>query len=484
MNDEPDVVTVDLTSRYDPRTNPKQMMFHSAPEMYKLYGGALGGGKTGAIINESLQLLFDFPGNFGLLMRKTWPSFRDTVFPQLEKFTPKELVSAWNHTDKLIEFINGSKLRYGGIGDGPNDWQKFMGGEYGFIALDQAEEFTEQEFKMLSTRLRLKVPGVRYHFLMTCNPSQGWLKERFIESSRPNHVFIPALPIDNLVNLPDDYIRNLMEILDEHQVEALLKGSWDAAEAPDDVFGFLPINEAFSRAPDLAVVFPLEYGVDVARSGDDKSVITRREGMTVRLVASLQGFDTMKVTGQVWADIFKLPLVKHIKAGLRKIRIKVDADGIGAGVVDRLVELKPEKEAQVMELLKKELPAKEYEELMKTGFKFRFEIVEIHGAASAREKARYKNERAEIHWGMRVLLKDLALPLPREVMSQFFALKYKHNSAGQIEIIPKEEIKKKLGRSPDEAEAVIYALAAVLQKGPEPKFRDFFEGSKRDERHA
>ena len=41
------------------------------------------------------------------------------------------------------------------------------------------------------------------------------------------------------------------------------------------------------------------------------------------------------------------------------------------------------------------------------------------------------------------------------------ALKYKTNSAGQIVIIPKEEIKEKLGRSPDLAEAIIYALADI-----------------------
>ena len=469
----PEVVTVDLSERYDPRRNPKQMEFHSRPEMYKLYGGALGGGKTGAIVNESLQLLFDFPGNFGLLMRKTWPSFRDTVFPQLEKFTPRELVSSWNLTEKAIEFINGSRLRYGGVGDNPNDWQKFMGGEYGFIALDQAEEFTEQEFKMLLTRLRLKLPGIRYSFIMTCNPSQGWLKERFIEKSLPDHVFIPALPADNAANLPANYVSNLLQVLDENQVKALLKGDWNAAGAPDDVFSYLQLTEAFARKGELA--FPIEYGVDAARSGDDKTVVTRRHGLAVRLVFSAQGLDLMRTTGDIWRDIFSLALVEFIRQGLKKITIKVDADGLGAGIVDRLRELKPEKETLVMEMVKKALSDGEWAELQKSGWKFRFEILEIHGSAAARDKVRFKNQRAEIHWGMRELLKELALPLPREVMSQFLSIKYKVNSAGQIEIIEKEKIKEKLGRSPDEAEAVIYSLAQVLPPGPIPRARNFWQ---------
>ena len=471
MNAEP--VTVDLTPRYDPRRNPKQMEFHSRTEMFKLFGGALGGGKTGAIVNEAIQLLFDYPGNFGLLMRKTWPSFRDTTLPQLEKFMPRELVSVWNLSEKLIELYNGSRLRYGGVGDGPNDWQKFMGGEYGFIALDQAEEFTENEFKMLSTRLRLRLPKIRYYFLMTCNPSQGWLKERFIETSRPNHIFVPALPTDNLANLPSDYIKNLLQILDENQIKALLHGDWNAAGAPDDVFGYLQLNEAFARKPEDG--FPLEYGVDAARSGDDKTVITRRQGLTVRIVFSAQGLDLMRTTGEIWKDIFTLPLLKLVDAGLKKITVKVDADGLGAGIVDRLREQKPEKEALVLEMVKQSLSKKDQEALEKSGFRFRFEILEVHGAAAARDKARFKNQRAEIHWGMRELLKDLSLPIPKEVMSQFLSIKYKVNSSGQIEIIEKEKIKEKLGRSPDEAEAVIYALASVLPPGPIPRMRNFWQ---------
>jgi hypothetical protein len=44
------------------------------------------------------------------------------------------------------------------------------------------------------------------------------------------------------------------------------------------------------------------------------------------------------------------------------------------------------------------------------------------------------------------------------------SIKYKINSAGQIQIVAKEDIKKNLGRSPDQAEAIIYALADVRPK--------------------
>ncbi|GAH65922.1 unnamed protein product, partial [marine sediment metagenome] len=100
-------------------------------------------------------------------------------------------------------------------------------------------------------------------------------------------------------------------------------------------------------------------------------------------------------------------------------------------------------------------------ELEKSEYKLRIKIAEIHGSGKPKDPVHFKNLRAEIHWGLQELLEDLDLPNDREVSSQLMALKYKTNSAGQIVIIPKEEIKEKLGRSPDLAEAIIYALADI-----------------------
>jgi phage terminase large subunit len=461
-------VTVDLTSLYDPRRNVRQMEFHAALEMFKLYGGAMGGGKTAAIINEGIQLSLDYPGNLGLLMRKTLPSFRDTVLPQLERFLPEELFEDWNQSEKIITFINKSRIRYGGLGDGPNDWQKFMGGEYGWIGLDQAEEFTEKEFLMLATRLRLKLPNIRRHLILTCNPDPGWLKERFIEKNLPDHIFIPALPTDNLGNLPDDYIQKMESVLDENQRKALLRGDWEAVGAPDNVYSYLWLKAAMTRKEDPGD--PVEIGVDVARDGDDETVIVEREGLRVSVADTDQGVDLMKTTGKIWKLIVDkiLPARKYQLFG---ITIKVDADGLGAGVVDRLKETKSDKEEEISEKILKVAGKEAAARMRANGFRFRIRIIEIHGSAKASDPARFKNLRAEIHWSLREVLDVISLPDDRELLSQLMAIKYRVNSAGQIEIIPKDEIKKKLGRSPDRAEGVLYSLADIKPAGTAPRIR-------------
>ena len=449
---------IDLSARYDPTRNDKQMEFHTAPEMYKLFGGALGGGKTAALINEGIQLNLDYPGNFGLLLRKTWPSFRDTVLPQLEKFLDSRLVTNWNKSEKQIDMINNSRVRYGGIGDRPDDWEKFMSGEYGWIALDQAEQFTEKEFMMLATRLRLNLPGIQYFFLLSCNPNIGWIKERFIENNKEDHVFISSLPTDNLANLPANYISNMKKILTPVYVKALLEGDWEAVGEPDNVYNYIIAQKAKHRKLERGL--PVEIGADVARAGDDESIIVLREGLRITLHNKAQGHDTMRTTGEIW-KCCQDRIIPHWKDRISSISIKVDADGVGGGVVDRLKEQKSEKQTLYTTMILDRLNEEDRKKRVEEGYKLRIKILEIHGAAKAKDKVRFKNQRAEIHWGLRELLEDLDVPNDRELITQLMALKYKQNSAGQIEIIPKDKIKEKLGRSPDYAEAVIYSLADI-----------------------
>ncbi|MCK4430110.1 MAG: hypothetical protein KAW19_02305, partial [Candidatus Aminicenantes bacterium] len=353
------------------------------------------------------------------------------------------------------------------IGDKPNDWEKFMSGEYGWIALDQAEQFTLMEFQMLATRLRLMIEGVKYFFLLSCNPNIGWIKEMFIESNLDDHVFVPALPEDNKANLPVDYIERCEKVLSGNQVKALIRGDWEAVGEPDNVFTYLEVQKAVKRRVEPSE--PVQIGADIARQGDDQTTIILREGLRIRIHSKAQGHDLMRTTGKIW-ECCQNEIIPKWGERLNKIAIKIDADGLGAGVVDRLKELKSEKEELYTDMILKMVDKKKRELLNEQGYRVRIKIIEIHGAAKPKEPAKYKNQRAEIHWGMRELLEDLDLPPDRELQTQLMAIKYKINSAGQIEILPKDKIKEKLGRSPDLAEGVIYSLADVRPQ-IEPRIR-------------
>jgi len=397
----------------------RQAVFHAAPEMYKLFGGAMGGGKTFALCAESTALSIDYPGNRGYVCRDTYASFQRTTGIVLEDLLLRSgQVARHNQSRKFYTLKNGSTIFYGGLGDDLKQIDRLKSMELGFFAIDEASETSEAFFLMLASRLRIRLPGIRYFGLLASNPDPGWLKRRFIDQKLPNHLFVPALPKDNPCLAPG-YVERLREVFPEDWQKRLIEGDWSAFEGLNSVFPFGAVQLAMKQSPTRHK--PVELGVDVARFGDDESSITLRKGDGVEMLWTCRGADLMTTTGQV-----ALAIKEH-----KPSDVKVDADGLGAGVVDRLRELGKE-------------------------------VSEIHGGGRANDPERFANRKAEIYWGFRerLLACEVALPNDLELASQLASCSYKVRSSGQIEITPKDEMKRQGVRSPDRAESVIYAFAA------------------------
>ena len=90
-------------------------------------------------------------------------------------------------------------------------------------------------------------------------------------------------------------------------------------------------------------------------------------------------------------------------------------------------------------------------------------LQEIHGAERAFSPLKFLNRRSEIHWGLQEIMPLLDIPDDRELAMQLMSIRYEIRSSGQIQIIPKAKIKDKLGRSPDDAEALIYSFAKITR---------------------
>lgn len=190
-----------------------------------------------------------------------------------------------------------------------------------------------------------------------------------------------------------------------------------------------------NEAADAAHVWPkaqYRVGVDVARLGDDS---TERAfflpGAGVREMRTSPKQDTMQTTGEIMSDARELDVGE----------VRVDADGLGAGVYDRLVEIGPS-----------------------------FALVEIRGGMRANDHERFANRRAEMYWQLREALDPggdapIALPPDTELTRQLVSIKWKLRSNGAILIESKDEIRARIGRSPDKADAVAYANARFQDDG-------------------
>ncbi|MGC8668563.1 MAG: hypothetical protein ACP5VE_10670 [Chthonomonadales bacterium] len=165
--------------------------------------------------------------------------------------------------------------------------------------------------------------------------------------------------------------------------------------------------------------------VDVARFGGDATVIGCRVGPVLTHMEVIRGADTMDVAGRIVARAYCF----HPQS------IAVDSIGVGAGVVDRLMELQLEG------------------------------VEAVNVALPAWDGERFANRRAELYWALRERLRtgEIALPQDEQLCLELAAIRYRHTSQGKIQIESKEEMKRRGLASPDRAD-----MAALLFDGPLP----------------
>jgi len=167
-------------------------------------------------------------------------------------------------------------------------------------------------------------------------------------------------------------------------------------------------------------------GVDVARYGIDSTVFAVRQGHVIERLMETAKEDTMQTTGRI------VPLLNESPKAISV----VDVIGVGGGVVDRL-----------RELGKRVIS---------------FNAAAKSGATDATGDLRFRNMRAELWWQMREALDPrnsptLCLPDNTELLGELTAPKWSIVSDGVIQVESKDDIKLRLGRSTDRADAVIMA---------------------------
>lgn len=245
---------IDLTKLYRP--HPRQVLFHEAPQKGRLFGGAIRGGKTKALVAEAIQLSIDYPGNVGLLCRQTLPAFKRTVMVELEQYLNigvygkdgkfYRLIEQHHSTDHYLRFYNGSIIWYTGLGDDTRGLASQMGTTLGWFGIDQVEETSEIHFNNFLGRLSLPIKGIKYKYILTANPQPGWVKQKFIESCPDDFIYIPSLPKDNPY-LPPGYEEELRALYPSELVKAWLEGDWDVMESGNFLIPYRDIRAAVER---------------------------------------------------------------------------------------------------------------------------------------------------------------------------------------------------------------------------------------------
>ena len=158
---------------------PYQMEFHSSRARYRAIVGGYGCGKTTAGVIEALKICFLYPGTLGFIGRADTIRLKLTTMEILNEICPPELIRRRNEHDKVVEFINGSRIVYGGLAEEYDSIDKIKSLNLGFFFIDQAEEVSYDVFLALKGRLR-RSNSPRCGFIAANPRGKNWIYKLFI----------------------------------------------------------------------------------------------------------------------------------------------------------------------------------------------------------------------------------------------------------------------------------------------------------------
>lgn len=182
------------------------------------------------------------------------------------------------------------------------------------------------------------------------------------------------------------------------------------------------VDAAMSRDVVLDPKEPVIYGLDVARFGDDRTVLLKRQGDIVTEIKWWSGSDLMETTGRI---VYEANIDNPAE-------IMVDTIGLGGGVADRLRE---------------------------QGYNVR----DVNVSESSAMNPQAAKLRDELWLAAKDWLSQRACKLPKddELRAELCAPTYGFLSNGRIKVEGKSELKKRGMRSPDKADALCLTFAGV-----------------------
>jgi len=228
------------------KATAKQAMFLLAEEDEVFYGGAVGGGKTDALLIHQLKRRQEIPGTMGLFLRRTYPELEMSVIRRAKELLLPTGQVKWQEQHKRFIWPNGSVLQFG-YAERYDDLYRYQSAQFEDICIDEASQFAEDEYLFLMSRLRTTRPGIRCYIRLASNPGgvgHAWLKKRFVDVARLKTYcdsetgltrrFIPATLDDNSYIDAEAYERRL-SAMPEDLRRMFRYGDWDVFSG--QVFG-------------------------------------------------------------------------------------------------------------------------------------------------------------------------------------------------------------------------------------------------------
>ena len=393
----------------------------------KFYHGGRGGGKSYAFA-DALLVLGLKKKLFIACLREIQDTIKDSVHKLLsDRISKYDMQEYEIKESEIVNKVNGTRFIFKGLRD--QDPQKIKSLEGVDIAwIEEAQTITKKSWDILNPTIRK-------------DGSEIWISMNREEENDPLWVALAANPDERTLVVKVNYYDNPFcpEEL-KLQAEKCKATDYDdylhiwegepIQQGNTKLIGAKAVRQAFEPKMDGSSS-PLVIGLDVARFGDDSTVFCFRKGRWCYKFETYKKKDTVEVAN----------IATNLIKELHPVRLFVDDTGVGGGVTDML------KDRGFGQIVR--------------GINFQHKAI---------NDERYSNRRAEMWDGIREWLNDtVQLPQDDGLLDDLCAVNKKYDTRGRLQLETKEDVKKRLGRSPDKADALALTFAEPVYDVGQPK---------------
>jgi len=394
------------------QVSPKLEAFRKPARVKLAKGGRGAGAKSWSVASLILQRATYEKIHIACL-REVQLTLEESVWKLLNETIERLKYTGWKSTRESINHTNGSHIIFRGISDLRADQIKSLE-SFDIFWIEEAQGASEHSLDILLPTLRK--PGSELWATMNPDEEIDPIIARLWNDDRKS-ILVDLLPgkADNpwwtkelQIEMEADFKRD--PDLAEH--------IWNGAprfQGSRSIMSRKAIRAAMDRDLPTDKKAITEIGIDVARFGDDSTVFVKRQGTKVVCFEKYNGIDTQETARKGW----------DMAGRSDKVKIKVDDDGVGGGVTDKL----------------KDLGAY---------------VVPVHNGATAWDTVRYTTCADEQWFGLSI--DEIDIPNDNDLMAELSGRQYKYTTKDQRKIESKADFKKRYGHSPDSADALLLAF--------------------------
>jgi len=416
------------------------------------YGGAAGGAKSWTGVVWLFFMSLCFPGTRWFVGRNELKRLRQSTLPTVNKVCNQYGISKdqhfrFNGSDNFFQFHNGSRIDLLDLKYIPSDplYERFGSIEYTGGWIEEAGEVDFLAFDVLKSRIGRHLNdmyGIIKKLFITMNPKKNWLYTRAYEPWRKgimaiNEIFIQCLVDDNPFR-ESDYIQTLDDIEDKQLRERLRYGNWEYSTDENDLCDYDAICDLFHNNHVVPSREKRYISADIALEGSDKLVVGVWYGLVLVELVSIKKSDGKLV--YLTVDRLK------IKHKVPNSRIIYDADGVGGFIAG-----------------------------------FVKGSVAFHNGSPPLNNEKYDNLKSQMIYKLAQLINErrvwVAKTLPtkeeEEIKAELAAQlkKAATEDDNKLKVVKKSEVKKDLGRSPDNVDMLHMRMYFEVNKSKPVKPR-------------